>query len=111
MKQLFRACVSLLLLFLALASYAQDQVPVFVSGKKQGSIHALTKGGTTYVDLQKTARKLGASVELFARSKQMKVTARGFYAILTSSLPEIIAANLITVGILSSEWLLINSVV
>ncbi len=91
MRQLFRACcVGLLLLFSALASYAQNQVPVFVSGKKQGHVSALTKNGITYVDLQKTARKLGASVELFARSKQMKITARGFYAILTAHLPEII---------------------
>ena len=91
MKQLLRVCCAgLLLLFSALVSYGQNQVPVFVSGKKQGSVSAIVKNGVTYVDLQKTARKLGTSVELFARSKQMKVTTRGFYAIFTSSLPEVI---------------------
>ncbi|MBO7191190.1 MAG: N-acetylmuramoyl-L-alanine amidase [Elusimicrobiaceae bacterium] len=91
MKRVLRTvCLSLLSLFLAQLACGQDQVPLLISGKKQGSVSALTKNGTTYVDLQKTARKLGASVELFARSKQVKITARGFYAILTASLPEII---------------------
>ena len=69
---------------------AQDKVSFVVSGKKQGTVASLQKDNTTYVDLQKTARKLGFSVELFARSKQAKITARGFYAILTAGLSEYI---------------------
>ena len=46
--------------------------------------------GVTYVDVQAAARKFGAGVELFAQSKQAKITAKGFYGILTAPLPEII---------------------
>ncbi len=70
--------------------YGQGKVPFVVSGHKQGSLDLVFKDGTTYVDLQKTARKLGLGVELFAASKQAKITTRGFYAILTAPLKEIV---------------------
>ena len=75
---------------LSVPCWAQDKVSFIVSGKKQGTAASLVKGATTYVDLQKTARKLGFSVELFAQSKQAKITSRGFYAILTVGLDEFI---------------------
>ncbi len=90
---------------------AQDKVSLVVSGKKQGTVTALTQHNTTYVDLQKTARKLGFSVELFARSKQAKITARGFYAILTVGLNEIIlnaqAAQLTTPALMNGGAILV----
>ena len=72
------------------AVYAQDEVSFTVAGRDKGSVEAMEANGVMYVDLQKTARKLGAEVELFAQSKQAKVTGKGFYAILTASLKEII---------------------
>ncbi len=82
--------VVLCIMMLSGVCLAQDKVSFIVSGKKQGTVASLKKDNTTYVDLQKTARKLGFSVELFARSKQAKITARGFYAILTAGLAEYI---------------------
>ena len=76
--------------FLAGLSYGQDSVPLLVSGRKQSTIPATVKNEVTYVNAQKTARQLGASVEFFARSKQAKITARGFYAILTAGLEDIV---------------------
>lgn len=75
---------------LAGVSFGQEKVPVVFSGNKQGTVFSVVKDGKTYVDVQKTARKLGADVTSFARSKQVKVTARGFYAILTAGLDEIV---------------------
>lgn len=72
------------------ALYAQGQTDVFVSGRKAGSVPSLEANGATYVDVQAAARKFGAGVELFAQSKQAKITAKGFYGILTAPLPEII---------------------
>ena len=77
-------------LFLCGWNWAHAQVPWVVSGKKQGTVASAVQHGTTYVDLQKAARKLGAGVELFARSKQAKITARNFYAILTVGLEDIV---------------------
>lgn len=71
-------------------SYGQDKIPLFVSGHKQTTISGRVQNGITYVDLQKTARSLGFNVELFARSKQAKLTTRGFYAILTAGLADFI---------------------
>lgn len=91
MKGLLRfISVALCVVMLSGVCLAQDKVSFIVSGKKQGTVTSLQKDNTTYVDLQKTARKLGFSVELFARSKQAKITARGFYAILTAGLSEYI---------------------
>lgn len=77
-------------LFAASWAHAQGKVSVAVSGSSRGSVPAVELNGTTYVDVQKTARKIGADVEIFAQSKQAKVKARGFYAILTAALPEVI---------------------
>ncbi len=77
-------------LFTACFAQAQGKVSVAVSGNGRGSVPSVELNGVTYVDVQKMARKVGAGVELFAQSKQVKITARGFYAILTVSLPEII---------------------
>ncbi|MBR4355935.1 MAG: N-acetylmuramoyl-L-alanine amidase [Elusimicrobiaceae bacterium] len=90
-KQIWRCLwVGLCSLFLAGVSFGQDKIPFFVSGKKQGMLPAIVQNNTTYLDIQKTARKLGADVAFFARSKQAKITARGFYAILTAELDEVV---------------------
>ncbi len=75
---------------MACFAHAQGKVSVAVSGNNRGSVPSVELNGTTYVDVQKMARKVGAGVELFAQAKQAKVTARGFYAILTAPLSEII---------------------
>ena len=82
-------CGALLLLTAQLAS-AQGKVYVQESGRSAGSVSSIELNGITYVDVQATARKLGAHVELFATSKQAKITTKGFFAILTGSLDEII---------------------
>ena len=71
-------------------AFAQGKVYFQQSGRPSGSVSAIELNGITYVDVQRTARKLGAQVELFAASKQAKITVKGFYAILTASLNEII---------------------
>lgn len=70
--------------------HALETVDFVVSGTSKGSVPSITENNTTWVDVQKTARKLGVGVELFAQSKQAKVSAKGFYAILTAPLSEII---------------------
>lgn len=90
MKRVFSYLLSLLLCLFSGAVYAQDEVSFTIAGRDKGSVEAMEANGVMYVDLQKTARKLGAEVELFAQSKQAKVTGKGFYAILTASLKEII---------------------
>ena len=82
--------VALLGILFCPVSYGQDKIPLFVSGHKQTTLSGRVQNGITYVDLQKTARSLGFNVELFARSKQAKLTARGFYAILTAGLADFI---------------------
>lgn len=72
------------------AAYAQGKVYFQVEGKSSGSVSAVELNGITYVDVQRTARKLGANVELYAASKQAKITTKGFFAILTASLNEVI---------------------
>ena len=72
------------------ASYAQGQVAFEFLGKNKGTVDAIDVNGVTYVNIQKTARKFGVGVELFAASKQAKLSTRGFYAILTGSLEEVI---------------------
>ena len=91
MKRLCRILLSgLLCVAFSGAVYAAEKVDFIVSGRDKGSISAVQEGGVTYVDVQKTARKFSAGVELFARSKQAKISAKGFYAILTAPLDEII---------------------
>lgn len=89
-KHLWRFVVAGICMLLAGASYAQGEVSFEISGKNKGTVDAIDVGGITYVNIQKTARKLGVGVELFATSKQAKLTTRGFYAILTASLEEVI---------------------
>lgn len=72
------------------AAYAQGQVAFEISGKNKGTVEAMDVNGVTYVNVQKAARKFGVGVELLAASKQAKLSARGFYAILTRSLEEVI---------------------
>ena len=72
------------------AVHAAEKVDFIVSGRDKGSVAAVQEGGVTYVDVQKTARKFGVGVELFAQSKQAKISSKGFYAILTAPLDEII---------------------
>lgn len=72
------------------AVHAADKVDFIVSGRDKGSVSAVVSNGKTFVDLQKTARKFGTGVELFAQSKQAKISSKGFYAILTAPLAEII---------------------
>ncbi len=90
MKRIGIVLLSGLCLFLASVVYAQGRVSVQVEGHSAGSVAAVELNGLTYVDVQSTARKLGASVNLFAASKQAKITVKGFFAILTASLNEII---------------------
>ena len=67
-----------------------EKVDFIASGRDKGSVSALESNGVTYVDVQKTARKFGTGIELFAQSKQAKISTKGFYAILTAPLAEII---------------------
>lgn len=90
MKRVWTLLVGLLALCFSGAAYAQGRTPVVVSGRSAGNIPSLEANGVTYVDVQSAARKFGAGVELFAQSKQAKITAKGFYGILTAPLPEII---------------------
>ena len=90
MKRVWTLLVGLLTLCFSGAAYAQGRMPVVVSGRSAGNIPSLEANGVTYVDVQAAARKFGAGVELFAQSKQAKITAKGFYGILTAPLPEII---------------------
>ena len=90
MKRVWTLLVGLLILCFSGAAYAQGRTPVVVSGRSAGNIPSLEANGVTYVDVQAAARKFGAGVELFAQSKQAKITAKGFYGILTAPLPEII---------------------
>ena len=91
MKRLCKFVLSgLLCLFVSGAGNALEKVDFIVSGRDKGSVSALESNGVTYVDVQKTARKLGTGIELFAQSKQAKISTKGFYAILTAPLAEII---------------------
>lgn len=91
MKRLCRLLLSGLLCFVfSGAANAQGKADFIVSGRDKGSVSSMDINGVTYVDVQKTARKFGAGVELFAQSKQAKISTKGFYAILTAPLSEII---------------------
>ena len=71
--------------FLTGVAFSQERVSFVISGKSHSDVPALHTNGMTYVDIQKTARKLGTGVELYAHSKQAKISARGFYAIFTAN--------------------------
>lgn len=90
MKRIGSLVLGILFLLLAQLAFAQGKVYVKEQGRLSGSVNSIDLNGTTYVDVQATARKLGAQVELFATAKQAKITAKGFFAILTGSLDEII---------------------
>ena len=90
MKRLWTFALSFLLLFVSFAAHAQGKVYFQEEGRSAGSVSAIELNGITYVDVQRTARKLGAQVEVFATSKQAKITTKGFFAILTASLNEVI---------------------
>lgn len=90
MKYLLRLWIILLLFVCASALFANDKIKVQIEGRSAGTIPCATANKAVYVDIQRTARKLGADVEIFARSKQAKITAKNFYAILTAPLSEVI---------------------
>ena len=90
MKRIWSILLGALFLLIAQLAFAQGKVYLKESGRSAGSVSSVELNGITYVDVQATARKLGARVELFATSKQAKITSKGFFAILTGSLDEII---------------------
>ena len=65
-------------------AHAQGKTTVKIIGKDKGSVASIQSNGVTYLDVQKTAKKLGANVELYAAAKQAKVTLKGFSSILTA---------------------------
>ncbi len=90
MKRIWTLLCGFFLLLAAQLAFAQGKVYVQEEGRAAGSVSSIELNGITYVDVQATARKLGAHVEMFATSKQAKITTKGFFAILTGSLDEII---------------------
>ncbi len=90
MKRIGTLVLGLVFLLMGQLAFAQGKVQLKESGRSAGSVSSIDLNGITYVDVQATARKLGARVELFATSKQAKITSKGFFAILTGSLDEII---------------------
>ncbi len=90
MKRIWTLLLGALVLFLPHLVWAQGRVYIEQEGRPAGVVSAIELNGLTYVDVQHTARKLGAQVELFATSKQAKITSKGFFAILTASLNEVI---------------------
>ena len=90
MKRVWTLLLGVVLLFISHMAFAQGKVYVKEEGRSAGSVNAIELNGMTYVDAQATARKLGAHVELFATSKQAKITTKGYFAILTGSLNEVI---------------------
>lgn len=90
MKRIWSLILGALFLLISQLAFAQGKVYIKESGRSAGSVSSIDLNGITYVDVQATARKLGARVELFAASKQAKITSKGFFAILTGSLDEVI---------------------
>ena len=89
-KRLCQSILAGVCLLWAGSVYAQSRVDFIVSGKNKGSVDAMEVNGVTLVNIQRAARKFGVNVELFAASKQAKLSAKGFYGILTASLDEAI---------------------
>ena len=90
MKRVWTLIVSVMLFLFPSVLVAQGRVHIEQEGRSAGVVGSIELNGITYVEVQRTARKLGAQVELFATSKQAKITAKGFFAILTASLNEVI---------------------
>ena len=83
-KFLFISLAALLWLGGASCVWAQGKTEIKIIGRDKGSVSSIQSNGVTYLDVQKTAKKLGANVELYAAAKQAKVTLKGFFAILTA---------------------------
>ena len=83
MQRIWALLGGICLLFITQLVFAQGKVNVREFGHAAGSVNSVDLNGITYVDVQATARKLGAHVELFATSKQAKITTKGYFAILT----------------------------
>ncbi len=90
MKRVWTLVISAVLFWLPSVLFAQGRVHIEQEGRPAGIVSSIELNGITYVEVQRTARKLGAQVELFATAKQAKITAKGFFAILTASLNETI---------------------
>ncbi len=88
MKRIVQLFFAVVCGLLAQTGYSQQRAALWVYGNQAGTIETLTRDEVTYVDVQKTARKLGASVVVFARSKQTKVSAPGFTALFTAQTQE-----------------------
>ena len=84
MKRLVPFFFAVILGMLAQTGYSQQRASLQIYGDRAGTIDTLSKDEVTYVDVQKAARKLGANVVVFARSKQTKVSAPGFTALFTA---------------------------
>ena len=90
MKRVWTLILGTMLFLFPGAVLAQGHVHIEQEGRSAGKVNSIELNGITYVEVQRTARKLGAQVELFATSKQAKITTKGFFAILTASLNEAI---------------------
>lgn len=91
MKRLLNFFLGFFLLILTvLPLQAQGKTDVFIFGKDKGSVYSLKVNDTLYLDVQKTVKKMGGNVELFAASKQIKASFKGLYAILTAGQPDVI---------------------
>lgn len=90
MKRVWTLILSAVLFLVPGVLFAQGHVYIEQEGRLAGVVSSIELNGITYVEVQRTARKLGAQVELFATSKQAKITTKGFFAILTASLNEVI---------------------
>ncbi|MBO5911387.1 MAG: hypothetical protein J6Q05_04260, partial [Elusimicrobiaceae bacterium] len=90
MKHIWTVVISAVLFLFPSVLLAQGRVHIEQEGRPAGAVSSIELNGITYVEVQRTARKLGAQVELFATSKQAKITTKGFFAILTASLNEVI---------------------
>lgn len=91
MKKLLLALFAVLFsFFTCVPGWAQGQTPVKVIGKDKGEVTSLLANGITYLDVQQTAKKIGANVELYSAAKQAKVTLKGFSSILTAGESQVI---------------------
>lgn len=85
MKKFLRVlAVSAFLIVSAAPVWAQGKTDIFIFGRDKGSVNSLQADNTTYLDVQKTIKKLGGDVEIFAASKQIKVSFKGLYAVLSA---------------------------
>ena len=89
-KLLLAGFAALLSAFTCVPVWAQGQTPVKVIGKDKGEVTSLLANGVTYLDVQQTAKKIGANVELYSAAKQAKVTLKGFASILTAGESQVI---------------------